>query len=83
MIHALYALDRCWLACISVLPPIIPFKAYMICLQSVSGTSLKKELRQIGDVCLELPGGNSVRTTLEKYKARFEELLEESLNCTS
>ena len=55
----------------------------MICLQSVSGTSLKKELRQIGDVCLELPGGNSVRTTLEKYKARFEELLEESLNCTS
>ena len=51
-------------------------------LQSVSGTALKKELRQITDVCLELPANNSVRKTLEKYKARFEELLEESLDCT-
>ena len=68
--------NRCWLAWISVLPT----SAYMICLQSVSGTCLKKELRQIGDICLELPGGNAVRTTLEKYKTRFEELLEESLN---
>ena len=51
-------------------------------LQSVSGTALKKELRQIADVCLELPATNAVRKTLEKYKTRFEELLEEPLDCT-
>ena len=43
------------------------------------GASLKKELRQIADIALEMPSGNAIKTTLIKYKVRFEELLEETL----
>ena len=43
------------------------------------GAALKKELRQIADIALEMPSGNAIKTTLVKYKVRFEELLEEIL----
>eukprot|EP00435_Cladocopium_sp_Y103_P032340 s1178_g8.t1 len=45
----------------------------------VKGSALKKELRAIADIALEMPSGNAIKTTLVRYKVRFEELLEESL----
>lgn len=39
-------------------------------------------MRQTTDLVLELPQGNPLRATREKYKTRFEKLLEELFGCT-
>ena len=48
---------------------------------SSPGTSLKKEINATS-FCTDLPKDNNLRKTLEQYRQRFEESLEEFFGCT-
>ena len=44
-----------------------------------SGTLLKRELTSVTNLALELPAKNNLRVTLQTYKTRIEEYLDEFL----
>ena len=50
---------------------------YISCHSVCLGASLKKEMNATQTVSLDLPPGNELRNSLQEYKKKFEDALDE------